>query len=146
MSTSWSGELKRAITLIIIGRLYPKSNLTVFYDYISGYKIWIQCTYQSFFKTRKVFQKVNEKVNLGRPNARLPWHRYFKGQIYEKSVQNSILAAQAFNFRFLTKEVSIVSLIQGMPTCPYLCLYQILSKYFKPFRSYKVHKKFIRGS
>ena len=29
-------------------------------------------TYQSFFKTRKVFQKVNEKVNLGRPNARLP--------------------------------------------------------------------------
>ena len=57
-----------------------------------------------------------------------------------------ILAAQAFDFRFLTKNVSIVSLIQGMPTCPYLCLYQILSKYFKPFRSYEVHKKFIRGS
>ena len=30
---------KRAITLIIIGRFYPKSNLTIFYDYIPGYKI-----------------------------------------------------------------------------------------------------------
>ena len=35
---------------------------------------------------------------------------------------------------------SVVSLIQGMPTGPYLCLKQILSKYFKPFRSYEVHK------
>ena len=43
-------------------------------------------------------------------------------------------------FRYLTKKVSVVSLIQGMPTGPYLCLYQILSKYFKPFRSYEVHK------
>ena len=34
---------KRAITLIIIGRFYPKSNLTIFYDYIPG-------TNQSFFK------------------------------------------------------------------------------------------------
>ena len=33
---------KRAITLIIIGRFYPKSNLTIFYDYIPVYKIWIQ--------------------------------------------------------------------------------------------------------
>ena len=138
---------KRAITLIIIGRFYPKSNLTIFYDYIPGYKLWNQYTYQSFLKQEKclthygqVFQKVNEKVNLGRPNAHGPWHRYFKGQIYEKSVQNSILAAQAFGFRYLTKKVSVVSLIQGMPTCPYLCLYQILSKYFKPFRSYDVHK------
>ena len=146
---------KRAITLIIIGRFYPKSNLTIFYDYIPGYKIWIQYTYQSFLKQEKclthygrVFQKINEKVNLGRHNARRPWHRYFKGQIYEKSVQNSTLATQAFGFRYLTKKVSIVSLIQGMPTGPYLC--QILSKYFKPFRSYEVHKnlalKFIRES
>ena len=137
---------KRAITLIIIGRFYPKSNLTIFYYYIPGYKIWIQYTYQSFLKQEKclthygqVFQKVNEKVDLRRPNARRPWHRYFKGQIYEKSVQNSNLAAQDFGFRHLTKKVSIVSLIQSMPTFP-LCLYRILSKYFKPFRSYKVHK------
>ena len=149
---------KRAITLIIIVRFYPKSNWTIFYDYIPGYKIWIQYRYQSFLKQKKkkkkclthygqVFQKVNEKVNLGKPNARRQWHRYFKGQSYEKSVQNSILAAQAFVFRYLTKKVSVVSLI---PTCPYVCLHQILSKYFKPFRSYEVHKnlayKFIRGS
>ena len=30
---------KRAITLIIIGRLYPKLNLTIFYDYKPMYKI-----------------------------------------------------------------------------------------------------------
>ena len=30
---------KRAITHIIIVRFYPKSNLTIFYDYILGYKI-----------------------------------------------------------------------------------------------------------
>ena len=30
---------KRAITLIIIGRFYPISNLTIFYDYIPVYKI-----------------------------------------------------------------------------------------------------------
>ena len=30
---------KRAIPLIIIGRFYPKSNLTIFYDYIPVYKI-----------------------------------------------------------------------------------------------------------
>ena len=30
---------KGVITLIISGRLYPKSNLTVFYDYIPVYKI-----------------------------------------------------------------------------------------------------------
>ena len=40
---------KRAITLII-GRFYPKSNLTIFYDYIPVYKIWIQYTNQSFLK------------------------------------------------------------------------------------------------
>ena len=117
---------KRAITLIIIGRFYPKSN---------------------FFKTRKMtnalwagFSKGQWKGKPRKTQCPRPWHRYFKGQIYEKSVQNSILAAQAFGFRYLTKKVSVVSLIQGMPTCPYLCLYQILSKYFKPFRSYEVHK------
>ena len=30
---------KMAKTLIIIGRFYPKSNLTIFYDYIPVYKI-----------------------------------------------------------------------------------------------------------
>ena len=34
---------KRAIT-------YLKSNLTIFYDYIPVYKIWIQYTNQSFLK------------------------------------------------------------------------------------------------
>ena len=33
---------KRAITLIITGRFYPKSNLTIFYNNIPVYKIWIQ--------------------------------------------------------------------------------------------------------
>ena len=41
---------ERAITLIIIGRFYPKSNLTIFYDYVPEYKIWIQYTNQSFIK------------------------------------------------------------------------------------------------
>ena len=31
---------KRGITLIITGRFYPKSNLTIFYDYIPVYKIY----------------------------------------------------------------------------------------------------------
>ena len=56
------------------------------------------------------------------------------------------LVAQAFGFRgdkYLTKKVRVVSLIQDMPTGPYLCLYQILSKYFKPFRSYEVHKNLV---
>ena len=30
---------KRAVTLIIIGRFYHKSNLTIFYDYKPMYKI-----------------------------------------------------------------------------------------------------------
>ena len=29
---------------------------------------------------------------------------------------------------------------RGVPTGSYLCLYQIFSKYFKPLRSYEVHK------
>ena len=49
-------KLKKAITLIIIGRFYPKSNLTIFYDYIPGYKIWIQYT-NHFFK--KKYRKEN---------------------------------------------------------------------------------------
>ena len=40
---------KRAITLKIIGRFYPKLNLTILYDDIPWYKIWIQYTNQSFF-------------------------------------------------------------------------------------------------
>ena len=39
---------KRAITLVIIGRFYPKSNLTIFYNTKPGYKIWIQYTNQAF--------------------------------------------------------------------------------------------------
>ena len=40
----------------------------------------------------------------------------------------------------VTKEVRVASLARDTPTSPYLCLYQILSKYFKPLRSYKVYK------
>ena len=49
------------------------------------------------------FKKVNQKVSLGRrpmPDARSPTgHRYFKRRMFEKPVQKSILAAQAFDFR-----------------------------------------------
>ena len=90
--------------------------------------------------------------NLGRTNARRSRHPYFKEQIFEKPVQNSILVAQAFGFRgdkYVTKKIRVISLTQDMYTGPYLCLYQILSKYFKPLRSYEVHKnlayKFIQG-
>ena len=41
---------KGTITLIINGRFYPKSNLTIFYDYKSMYKIRIQYTNQFFLK------------------------------------------------------------------------------------------------
>ena len=91
----------------------------------------------------RFFKMVNQKVNLGRPKAHWPWQRYFKGQIFEKPVQKSILAAQAFGFRgdkYVTKQVRVVSLTCNMPTGPYLCFYQILSKYFKLLRSYEVHK------
>ena len=53
---------KRAKTLIIIGRFYPKLNLTIFYDYIPVYKIWIQYTNQSFLKK---YRKVKVKVKKG---------------------------------------------------------------------------------
>ena len=59
------------------------------------------------------------------------------------SEKKSILAAQAFGFRedkCVTKKVRVVSLACDMPTGLYICLYQILSKYFKPLRSYVVHK------
>ena len=39
---------KRAITFIIIGRFYPKLNLTIFYDYKPMYKISIQYKNQYF--------------------------------------------------------------------------------------------------
>ena len=41
---------------------------------------------------------------------------------------------------YIMKKVRDVFLANNMPTGPYLCLYQILSKYFKPLRSYEVHK------
>ena len=56
-----------------------------------------------------------------------------------------LLAAQYFGFRgdkYITKKVTVVSLAHDMPTDLYLCLYQILSKYFKPFSGYEVHKHF----
>ena len=118
---------KRAITLIIIGRFYPKSN---------------------FFKTRKIpnalragFSKDQWKGKPRKTQCPQPWHRYFKGQIYEKSVQNSILAAQAFGFRYLKKKVSVVSLIQGMPTCPYLCstkYYQNISNHLEVMKCTRI--------
>ena len=63
----------------------------------------------------------------------------FKGQIFEKPVQKSISAAQTFRFRgdkYIIKKVRVVSLTRNMPTGSYLCLYQILPKYFKPLWSY----------
>ena len=42
---SWEG----AITPIIIGGFYPKSNLNYILLYIPVYKIWIKCT--NFWKT-----------------------------------------------------------------------------------------------
>ena len=51
--------------------------------------------------------------------------------------------AQDFSFRgdkYLLKKVKSVSLAQGTSSGPYLCLYPILSKYFKPLRGFGVHK------
>ena len=42
---------------------------------------------------------------------------------------------------YIMKKVRVVSLACDMPTDAYLCLYQILSKYFKPLTSYCTHKK-----
>ena len=50
-------------------------------------------------------------------------------------------AAQALGFRgdkYLTKKV--VSFARDTPTVLNLCIYQILIKYFKPLRSYGVHR------
>ena len=48
-----------------------------------------------------------------------------------------------------SQNVRVVSLELGTPTGPNLCLYQILSKYFKPLRRYGVHSnsalKFIQS-
>ena len=41
--------------------------------------------------------------------------------------------------KYIMYKMRVVSLAHDMPTGPYLCLYQILSKYFKPFKSYEVH-------
>ena len=43
----------------------------------------------------------------------------------------------------MTKQVRVVSLAHDIPTGPYLCLYQILSKYFEPIRSYEGCSKWI---
>ena len=60
--------------------------------------------------------------------------------------------AEDFGFRGhknIMKKVRVVSLASDMPTGTYLCLYKILSKYFKPFGSYGVlknlAKKFVQG-
>ena len=70
----------------------------------------------------------------------------------KNNIQKSSLAPKAFRFRgdkYIMQKVRVVSLAQNMPTSPYLCLYQILSKYFKPLRSGEVHKnlasKFVQG-
>ena len=39
-------------------------------------------------------------------------------------------------------KVTAISFARETPSGPYLYLYQILSKYFKPLRSYGVHKQF----
>ena len=51
--------------------------------------------------------------------------------------------AQDFGLRgdkYITKVVNVDSLARDTSSSPYLCLYQILSTYFKPLRSYGVHK------
>ena len=40
----------------------------------------------------------------------------------------------------MMKKVIVVSLARDTPSGPYLCLHQILSKYFKQLTSYGVHK------
>ena len=51
---------------------------------------------------QQVFQKVNEKVNLGRPNAHGSWHHYFKGQIYDLSKFN--FGCKSFRLQVPNKE------------------------------------------
>ena len=69
----------------------------------------IKYTYQSFLKQEKCLTAL------------------WTGLIYEKSVQNSILVAQAFSFRYLTKKVSVVSLIQA---CLLVFIY-VSTKYYQ---------------
>ena len=45
----------------------------------------------------------------------------------------------------MQQKVRVVSLARDMPTGLYLCLYQTLSKYFKPLRSYEMHKNWLRN-
>ena len=63
-----------------------------------------------------------------------------------------IYPAQEFGFsgnNYIMKKVGVICLARDNPSDPYLCLYQILSKYFKSLRSYKVHKnlakKYVQG-
>ena len=54
-------------------------------------------------------------------------------------------AHQDFSFRgrkYIINKVRIVSLACDMPTGPYLCLYQIVLRYFKPLRSNKSAQEF----
>ena len=56
--------------------------------------------------------------------------------------------AQGFRFRgdkYIMKKVKIVSLAHGTSSGPYLCLYPILSKHFKPLRSYGVGLEICSG-
>ena len=57
--------------------------------------------------------------------------------------------AQDLGFRgdkYITWKVRIVSLAYDTSSGPYLCLYQISSKYFKLLRSYEVRKNLAKKS
>ena len=72
-----------------------------------------------------------------------------KDRFFKKPVQKSILAAQAFDFKgdkYVTKKVRDVSLTRDMLTGLYLCLYQIVSKYFKPIEVMKCTRIRLRNS
>ena len=90
-------------------------------------------------------QEVNEKVNLGRPNARRHDIPVLKDRFLKNpsKIQFRLHKLSASgDDKYVTKKIRVISLTRDMSTGPCLCLYQILSKYFKPLRSYEVHKNF----
>ena len=69
--------------------------------------------------------------------------KYFKKQ--GSKLNAKILCRPEVDFAFsghnyMINKVRVVSLTCDTPSVSYVCLYQISSKYFKPLRSYGVHK------
>ena len=61
-------------------------------------------------------------------------------QIISNSIEVMAYTKFLFQGEYIKKKVSIFSFAHYIFSGPYLCLYQILSKYFKPLRSYRVNK------